>query len=108
VSKALHVSPFSDTLKNLSHAEFTWILLNYFKDDEEEFEKTKLLCRFLNPQAASAIWDTKDKIEVTVSTPSVLYEQMSKDLKNKYTPEELKAFMNDPKHYSELDFIKSM
>jgi len=31
---------------------------------------------------------------------------MADDLKGKYTPEELQAMMDDPKHYSELDVIQ--
>ncbi len=79
--------------------------MNHFKDEEEEFEKTKLLCRFLNPIAAATIFDKKT-IDVTISTEAPLFDQMAKDLKGKYTPAELKAIMNDPKHYSELDVIK--
>jgi hypothetical protein len=79
--------------------------MNHVKDEEEEFEKTKLLCRFLNPIAAQTLFDRKP-VEITVSTESVIYDQMSKDLKNKYTPQELEAIMKDPKHYSELDVIK--
>lgn len=81
--------------------------MNHYKDKEEEFENTKVLCRFLNPAAAAAIWDKKNA-EVTVSTESTLFEQMSNDLKGKYTPEELEAIMKDPKHYSELDRIEKV
>ena len=81
--------------------------MNHYKDEEEDFEKTKLLCRFLNPDAAATIFDKK-QVEVTVSTESVLFEQMSKDLKGKYSPEELEAMMKDPKHYSSLDKIQSV
>jgi hypothetical protein len=31
---------------------------------------------------------------------------MAKDLKGKYTPEELQAMMDDPKHYEGLDRIE--
>ncbi|MGH7974983.1 MAG: hypothetical protein ACREBR_05630 [bacterium] len=79
--------------------------MNHFKDEEDDFEKTKLLCRFVNPQAASIFWDKKET-ETTISTESLLYNQMAKDLKHKYTPQELEAFMSDPKHYAELDVIK--
>ena len=79
--------------------------MNHFKDEEEDFEKTKLLCRFLNPQAAQAIFDKKT-VEVTVSTESVLFDQMAKDLKGKYSPQELETIMKDPKHYAELDRIE--
>jgi len=63
------------------------------------------LCRFLNPKAAEVIFDGK-KTDVTISTESTLFDQMSKDLKGKYTAEELAAIMKDPKHYSELDIIE--
>ena len=79
--------------------------MNHFKDEEEEWKKQELLCRFINPQAASVLFDKKDVIE-TISTEDILFKQMSKDLKGKYTPEELQAIMDDPKHYSELDRIE--
>ena len=80
--------------------------MNHFKDQEEDFDSnTKLICRFLNPEAAAAIFDGK-KVERTESTKDVMFDQMSKDLKGKYTPAELEAIMNDPKHYSELDRIE--
>ena len=79
--------------------------MNHFKDEEEDFEKTKLLCRFLNPAGAEAIFDKKT-VDVTVSTESTLYDQMAKDLKGKYTPEQLEAIMKDPKHFAELDVIE--
>lgn len=75
-------------------------MTNHFKDQEEEFDKLKLLTRFINPQAAAEVWDKK-KTEVTVSTKNVLFDQMAKDLKGKYTAEELEAMMADPKHYTE-------
>lgn len=81
--------------------------MNHFKDDAEDFEKTKLLCRFLNPAAAIAIFDKK-AMDVTVSTESTMFDAMAKDLKGKYTPQELEAIMKDPKHYSELDVIEKV
>lgn len=81
--------------------------MNHFKDEEEEFENIKILCRFMNPVAATTIFDKKT-IDVTVSTKDILFEQMAKDLKGKYSPEELEAIMKDPKHYSELDVIKKV
>jgi hypothetical protein len=35
-----------------------------------------------------------------------MFENMARDLKGKYTPEELESFMNDPKHFSGLDRIE--
>jgi len=55
--------------------------------------------------AAATIFDKKN-VEVTVSTDSQFFKQMSEDLKGRYTPEELEAIMKDPKHYTELDVIK--
>ena len=63
------------------------------------------MCRFVNPLAAAAIFDKKD-VEITVSTESEFFKQMSQDLKGRYSPEELEAIMKDPKHYTELDVIK--
>jgi hypothetical protein len=63
------------------------------------------MCRFLNPMAASEIFDKK-KVEVTVSTEDYFFKQMSHDLKGKYSPEELEAMMKDPKRYTELDVIR--
>jgi hypothetical protein len=81
--------------------------MNHFKDEEEDFEKTKLLCRFLNPAGAEAIFDKKT-VDVTVSTEDVLFKQMSKDLKGKYTPEQLEAMMKDPQHFASLDVIEKV
>ena len=79
--------------------------MNHYKDEEEDFQKTKMICRFLNPDAAATIFDKK-KVEVTVSTESEFYQQMSQDLKGRYSPQELEAIMKDPKRYSKLDVIK--
>lgn len=59
----------------------------------------------MNPQAAEMIFDGK-KVEKTESTKDMMFEVMAKDLKGKYTPEELQAMMDDPKHFSELDRIE--
>jgi len=64
-----------------------------------------LLCRFLNPQAAETIFDGK-KVEKTESTKDTMFENMAKDLKGKYTPEELQAMMDDPKRWENMDRIE--
>jgi hypothetical protein len=89
----------------LSPSEFYWTLINYYKDQQDEFNKMKLLCRFINPEAAKKVFD-EAQMEVTESTQDVLFDQMSKDLKGKYTPDELALMMEDPKHFSELDVIE--
>lgn len=105
VSKALNLSPFSPEVAALSPSEFYWTLINYYKDQQDEFNKIKLICRFINPEAAKTVFD-KAEVEVTESSEDFMLEQMSKDLKGKYTPEELKAMMDDPKHYESLDRIE--
>ena len=107
VAKALHVSPFSETISNLSQAEFMWVLMNHFKDEEEAWKKQEILCAFINPQAADTLF-TKKNVEITESTKDVMFDQISQDLGHKYTPEELEAIMADPKHYSELDRIEKV
>jgi adenine C2-methylase RlmN of 23S rRNA A2503 and tRNA A37 len=79
--------------------------MNHSRDEEEEWKKFEYLCRFINPQIATEVFDQKI-IDKTESTEDVLFEQMSKDLKGKYTPQELKGMMEDPKHHSELDRIE--
>lgn len=79
--------------------------MNHFKDEEDEWKKQELLCRFINPTIAAEVFD-KNTIEKTVSTEDVLFGEISQDLKGKYTPQELAAIMADPKHYSELDKIE--
>lgn len=82
-----------------------WVLMNHYRDEDEEFQKTKLLCKFINPAAASELFDQKDVVK-TESTDDVMFENMSKDLKGKYTPEELRQMMEDPEHYQNLDKIE--
>lgn len=83
-----------------------WVLMNHFRDEEEDWKKQELLCRFINPSAASEVFDKKT--EKTESTEDVLFSQMAQDLKGKYTAEELAAIMADPKHHSELDKIEKV
>jgi len=84
-----------------------WVLMNHLRDEKEEWEKQELLCTFINPQVASALFGKKD-VETTVSTEDVIFTQISEDLRGKYTPEELAEIMKNPKHYSELDRIEKV
>ena len=105
MANALHLSPFSPEVAALSPSEFYWTLLNHNKDLQEEFDKIKLLCQFINPAEAAQVFENKEQ-EKTESTPDVFFDNVAADLKGKYTPEELEAMMSDPKHYSELDRIE--
>lgn len=84
-----------------------WVLMNHFKDEEEDWKKQELLCMFINPQAADSLFNKKS-VETTVSTEDTIFTQISQDLKGRYTPEELSAIMKDPKHYAELDRIEKV
>lgn len=92
-------------MSKLTQAEFIWVLQNFYADQNEDFDKYKLLLRFINPEGAKKLFD-ENKTEVTVSTEDFMFEQMSKDLKGKYSKEELAEIMEDPKHFSELDRIE--
>lgn len=78
--------------------------MNHFKDEEDQWEKLKLILHYINPQAAAEMFDAKP-VEKTESTEDFMLDQIGKDLKGKYTSEELKAIFADPKHFSELDTI---
>lgn len=107
VAKALHLSPFSPEVAVLSPSEFYWTLLNYHKDQQEDFDKVKLLARFINPEAAKKVFD-ESVVERTESTDSFMFEEMPKELKDKYSPEELESMLESPEHYQELDRIEKV
>jgi hypothetical protein len=64
-AKALHISPFDSQLSYLTEPQIAWVLSNYAKDEEEQFEKLKLLCRFINPEAARKVFDIDESESVT-------------------------------------------
>lgn len=35
-----------------------WAINNYYRDQNDDLEKYKLICRFVNPSAARDIWDS--------------------------------------------------
>lgn len=66
-----------------------------------------MLCRFINPEVARRLFD-ENVIQRTDSTEDVMFDQMSKDLKGKYSADDLKRMMDDPKRYTELDRIEKV
>lgn len=34
--------------------------MNYYKDQQDDLEKYKLICRFVNPEAARSMWDKSE------------------------------------------------
>lgn len=81
--------------------------MNYFRDEEEDFRKIQTLCRFINPKAASEIWDKKEDAPIE-SVSNTFLDDVQKDLKGKYSKEELQAIFTDPQHYSELNKIEKV
>ena len=57
MSQALHTSPFDPQIANLTEPQITWILLNVYKDDEEEAKKQEMLLRFINPKLGQEVFD---------------------------------------------------
>lgn len=79
--------------------------MNYYKDEEEQFEKLKLLCRFINPELATRIFD-QTVIDSGEADSQEIFDELSKDLGGKYSAEEIAAMTNDPEHYHNLDKIE--
>ena len=86
-----------------------WAIANYYKDQDEDFEKYKIICRFINPKAASELWDEKIIDDtVGVSDDAVFWEEVKKHTKNPITTEELKVRIMNPEQYDaeNLDSIE--
>ena len=86
-----------------------WAIANYYKDQDEDFEKYKIVCRFINFKAASEMWDEKvidDKSGV--SDDAAFWEEVQKHTKSNLSAEELKQRMENPEKYdiSNLDSIE--
>ncbi len=95
VAKALHTSPLDKSISDLSTPQFTWILSNHYKDREEEFEKLKILCRFINPDIARKVFDREiGEIESESDEDEFMKEVRehsskditTKDVKNAFEP----------------------
>lgn len=86
----------------------TWILYNHFKDKEEEFENTKLICKFLNPHAADKIFDKKGEQEVAVPDDAFLKE-VQENASERITTEDLTSRLEkvgEPDDSDDLDVIE--
>lgn len=83
--------------------------MNHYKDQEEDLEKYKLICRFVNPEAAEKIWGEKDP-ETTGETPedeliAAMAEQRGID------PKEMRERLANPEKYNQdgdLDKIEAV
>lgn len=103
-SKALGISPFSPDFETLSEAQVTWAIANYYKDQEEDIEKYKLLCRFINPEAAANIWDKKPVSDtVQEEENDAVWKEILSHSKSGLSVSELKKRINNPDDYVEPD-----
>ena len=92
-SKALAISPFSKEFGSLSEAQITWAILNHYKDQDEDLEKYKLICRFTNPEAAKKLFDQKpDNIDIS----DEFLEEIMKHSKSNPNKDTLREGISNP------------
>jgi hypothetical protein len=89
----------------------TWVLSNYHKDKDEDFEQFKLLCTVINPEAANILFHLGGKkkeseIEESHVTNDLFLEEVRKHAADDVSTEELQARIADPERYSDLDTIE--
>jgi hypothetical protein len=89
VAKAIGKSPFDKDIQDLTQPQIYWVLINYYKDQEEELEKWKMLCRFVNPAVAHKVFDQVE--ETTVTNMDSLLEEINKHSSKPITREELES-----------------
>lgn len=69
------MSPFDTRITSLTTPQMAWILSNHYKDQEEDFLKTKYILYFLNPEAAAKLFgDGKEGVEVQADEEEFLKE----------------------------------
>ncbi len=42
-----------------------WAITNYYRDQQDDLEKYKMICRFVNPEAAKEVWDKETSTDST-------------------------------------------
>lgn len=96
-AKALGISPFSKDFASLSEAQITWAILNHFKDQEEDLEKYKLICRFTNPEAAQKLFD-KNYVSPEDQITQEFLDEIRKHSDSKVDDSTLRKFLADPEN----------
>jgi hypothetical protein len=82
-----------------------WVLSNFYKDKQESFEETKLLCRFINPEAAKHAFDQID--EISEMDDAAFLEEINAHTKTPLTAEELEQRIQDANNGNpDLDIIE--
>jgi len=106
-SKALGISPFSTEFEDLSEAQITWAVMNHYKDQEEDLEKYKLICRFTNPEAASKLFDApKASLEDEISEEFL--NEIQKHSKHKLSKANLRQSLLNPESLPETGSIDTI
>lgn len=82
--------------------------MNYYKDQEEDLEKYKLICKFVNPEAAQDAWGTNKPKNSDTSGFTPEDDLINIIAKNRnIDPTELKDRINNPTDYDDtLDTIE--
>jgi len=111
-SKALGISPFSKEFASLSEAQITWAVINHYKDQEEDLEKYKLICRFTNPEAAQKLFD-KDYISPEEQISKEFLDEIRKHSKSDLDDDTLRKSLTNPQSHllesnDHLDTIKAV
>lgn len=82
-----------------------WAIANYYQDQQDDLEKYKLICRFVNPEAARAVWD-QDSVETTESSDYADFlQQVQAHSKQQINPAELADRIHNPEKY-DIDTIE--
>lgn len=82
------------------------MITNHYKDQHEDLEKYKLICRFVNPDAARKIWDVDTEDEET-SVNNEFLSQIQQHTKANLTPSDLSDRIDNPEKYDlDIDTIE--
>lgn len=91
-----------------------WLLYNHYQDKEEEFEVTKVLCRFINPEAAKLAFD-KNEIVTKVDESWLANELTENSSDKKVTIDQLKnklkeanTALNSNEEFLDVDTIENV
>lgn len=79
-----------------------WAIANYYKDQDQDLEKYKLICRFVNPEAARHIWDADQLAEAESSSDSDYRDflsQIKKHTKEDISEADLASRIANPEEY---------
>ena len=85
-----------------------WVLANHYKDQYDDLEKYKMICRFVNPSAANKMWDTEIiDSENDSSIDKDFLVQIQKHTKTQLSSSELSdRLLNPSKYDTDLDTIE--